>query len=119
MPKAPKKHVQVTIDEDLLTIARAMKLNLSEIAQNSLDAMVNAHLEYLKESARTLEDVIQERKEFSDILHQEAERIRTEQQQIRKDMMLHVRAAKEAGIERGQAETDYGHVFPDAIWNGE
>jgi predicted transcriptional regulator len=34
-------------------------------------------------------------------------------------MLLHARAAKDAGISRGNAESDFGRVFPDAIWNGE
>jgi Post-segregation antitoxin CcdA len=114
-----KKHVQVTIDADLLEVARAMKLNISEIAQISLDAVVTAHMEFMKETALTLEEVVRERQEMKDFIHQEAGRIKSEKQQVLKDMLLHARAAKEAGISRAQAEQEFGQVFPSSVWGGE
>jgi hypothetical protein len=114
-----KKNVTVTLDPAIVSLAKTMKINLSETLTNALERVIRVNLEYMKQNAKSIEDLAKEKLENSRIIQEENERITIEQQQIRKEMLLHARAAKEAGIERWQAEMDYGHVFPDAVWNGE
>jgi|SRR5208337_37005 len=114
-----KKHIQITIDPDLASLAKTFKINISEIAQRALESAIRINLEFMKENAKSLEQIANDQLETNQIIQRETIRIRAENRQLMRDMLLHARAAKEAGVARGQAEMDYGHVFPDAIWNGE
>ena len=111
-----KKHVQVTIDSDVVNTAKAMKLNLSELAQDAIQRAVNVTLEVMKQNSESIEEVLKEKEESARIIKQESEKIRVEKLRALTEMRHHVKAAKEAGVPRCQAETDFGHVFPDSVW---
>jgi hypothetical protein len=114
-----KKRVYITLDPDLVTLAKATKLNISDIAGSALESAVTVTLEHMKQNAQTIEDRIKEKAETEDIIHREHEKLKAQKARLLKDMRVHVDAAKAAGIPRGQAEMDFGHVFPDTIWESE
>jgi post-segregation antitoxin (ccd killing protein) len=114
-----KKNVTIRLDEDLISLAKATKINISEISGEALESAVTVTLAHMKECAQSIEERIKEKQETEDVIHREQARFKAEKARHFKDMRIHVKAAKEAGIPRGQAEMDFGHVFPDAIWDGE
>jgi ElaB/YqjD/DUF883 family membrane-anchored ribosome-binding protein len=111
-----KMHVNISIDPELIKIARNLNLNLSELAQDAIQRAVNVTLEVMKQNSESIEEVLKEKEESAWIIKQESEKIRVEQLRALTEMRHHVKAAKEAGVPRCQAETDFGHVFPDSIW---
>lgn len=112
-----KKRTTVSIENELLVIARKLNLNVSEIANDALDAMIRATFAQMKESGVTLESLIEERESRIQRRNEICERIRKERQQLEDDMRIHIKTAKEAGKTRGEAEVDFGKLFPDHLWN--
>lgn len=115
----PKKQLCISIEPEIIRVARSLNLNLSELAQDAFERAVKVTLEYMKQNAESIEETLKERKETAQLIKQEANRIRAEQQQLYNDMRHHAEAAKDAGVPRGQAESDYGRIFPDAVWGSE
>ena len=113
-----KKRVSISLDPKSIESARAAKINISEISQDALDRALEIRIQYLKENAKSIEEMMKNDLDRKRTIDREHSKLLGEQKRIAQEMREHVKAAKNAGIERGQAETDYGRVFPDAIWDG-
>lgn len=111
-----KVRVCISLDHKTIRIAKELKINISKISEDALRRVTDVYLEHMKENMITLEDLVKEQIKTDTIIQTEYDRIVREEKQSIKIMRDHVRAAKEAGIPRGQAEMDFGHVFPDTIW---
>jgi len=114
-----KKNVMITLDQKTVDSAKACKINISGICQESLDRAIEIRLEYLKDNKISMEEIIKsdiERKRKIGVAHS---LLMLQERQLIDDMRCHALAAKAAGISRGEAETDFGKVFPDRVWNGE
>jgi hypothetical protein len=114
-----KKQVCLSIEPEIINVARSLNLNLSELAQNAFEQAVNVTLEVMKQNSESIDELLKERKESARLIKQEADKIKSEQLRLLTDMRLHADAAKAAGIPRGQAESDFGRIFPDAVWGVE
>jgi hypothetical protein len=111
-----KKLTSIRLDPEDLIFAQEWGINISKIAQEILKVEIKAYCDSFDSETDDLISQSKSRAHQKQIVSDYLKKRTQEKSQELREMRAHIKAAKEAGKERGEAETDFGHVFPDAIW---
>jgi hypothetical protein len=111
-----KTRTTVYLDESSISLAKFYQINVSAVCQNALDIE-------LKVKAGSLDATVESMKDLALVRLEEIEQVKAHliikreggRQKIL-EMMTHIDSAVAAGRYRGEAETDYGEVFPEGLW---
>ena len=111
-----KKLTSIRFDPEDLIFAQELGINISKIAQEILKVEIKAYCDSFCSETDDLLSQAKSRAQQKQIVSDYLKKRTHEKAQEIREMRAHIKVAKEAGKERGEAETDFGHVFPDSIW---
>jgi hypothetical protein len=98
-------------------LARVYRLNISEICEDSIESMIKAKAGDLDADIGTIRKLAEDMQTRKKAFAEHHRKIQAEIQRENEEMCAHAKAAKAAGKTRGEAEFDFGKMFPDRIWN--
>lgn len=112
-----KQKTTVRFDPEDLQFAQEVGIKISEVCREALDIEIDAWCESLESETGEMRSRAKARALKKKIVTEYLQKRGVEKAQELRDMRAHIKAAKEAGKTRGEAEVDFGKLFPDRIWN--
>lgn len=112
-----KKMTTIRLDAEDIEMAKEIGVNISKIAGEILKVEIDAWCDCLEIDNGDMKSRAKARAQRRQIVEEYLRKRGEEKAQELKDMRAHIKAAKEAGKTRGEAEVDFGKLFPDRIWN--
>lgn len=124
--KGDKQLISVTVNKRLLKLAKRLGVNRSQAADIGLKSEISRLLKTFVQDMDQLEHLAtgylvdaKKENEFVALLEE-----RLAQEEYAKQREQEIEAAKitefirvRPGLPRGELETEYGHVFPNEVWN--
>ena len=111
-----KRQISARISDDAATLVGLLHINKTEVIRRAIDIEISVRLGSLDTDIDSLKDLAllkleeEEQRKARLIIMRDGKRRET------LEMVNHIEAAITAGKSRGEAETDFGSVFPDDLW---
>lgn len=112
-----KHRTTVYLEESTITLAKFHGINVSRVCQDAINLELSIKSESLDATVESMKDLAlkklmeEETRKAHIIINRNNERQKT------MDMIKHIEYATASGVTRGQAEVDFGEMFPDDLWN--
>lgn len=111
-----KTHTTLSIEECLLTLAKSLRINMSASLEKVLEVEIRIRLGALNSEVETIQDLALKYQEQHEREQAFFHQIIEKADRNRQEMAMMIGNAKILGMSRGEAETEFGEVFPDDLW---
>ena len=112
-----KKMTTIRLDSEDIEMAKQIGVNISKVAGEILKIEIEAWCESQDMESDSQKSQAKSRAYQRQLVSEYLKKRGTEKAQELRDMRAHIKAAKEANKTRGEAETAFGKLFPDHLWN--